>query len=147
MKYLVKKFSFEIIQCPYNLIDKRLFKKKYINFLNKNKIEVHIRSIFLQGLLTNKKFWKKKLFIRWEKKIAPWFEEVKKRGLSPIDVCLTDALSKNIKKIIIGIENYRQFMAIINFKKIKINSDNKNLFNLNFFNKKIIDPRCWKIIN
>ena len=147
MKYLVKKYSFDIIQCPYNLIDQRLLKKKNINFLKKNKIEVHGRSIFLQGLLTNKKFWKKKPFMRWEKKIKPWFDEIKKRKLSPIDICLSDAISKKIDKIIIGVENYDQFNQIINFKKIKINSDNENLFNLNFFNKRIIDPRSWKINN
>ncbi len=52
-----KKIKFDIIQTNGNILDNRFF-----NFLKKNKNlrskEIHIRSIFLQGLLLKKKFQK-----------------------------------------------------------------------------------------
>ena len=35
------------------MIDRRLEEKKLLQYLNSNKIEIHVRSIFLQGLLTH----------------------------------------------------------------------------------------------
>ena len=51
LKKICHKFKPNILQCPYNVIDRRLEEKKVLQFLKVNKIEIHVRSIFLQGLL------------------------------------------------------------------------------------------------
>ena len=53
----IKQNNFDIVQFPMNVFDQRLLDKRIGNLIKKKKIEVHIRSIFLQGLLTlrNKK--------------------------------------------------------------------------------------------
>jgi aryl-alcohol dehydrogenase-like predicted oxidoreductase len=40
--------SFDLVQLPYSVFDRRF--EKYLPFLKKSKIEVHARSVFLQGL-------------------------------------------------------------------------------------------------
>ena len=51
LKKICNKVKPDIIQCPYNILDRRLTEKNNLNFLKKNSIEVHVRSVFLQGLL------------------------------------------------------------------------------------------------
>ena len=48
IKNLYKKFKYDVIQIPCNIFDNRSDKFEF--FFSKNKIEVHARSIFLQGL-------------------------------------------------------------------------------------------------
>ena len=52
---------------PYNIIDRRPIKSKIFETLHKLNIEIHTRSVFLQGLLllNNKKMPKK--FSKWSK--------------------------------------------------------------------------------
>ncbi len=45
------KFDIDVIQVPYNIIDHRISKDLFKTIKNRN-IEVHARSIYLQGLLT-----------------------------------------------------------------------------------------------
>ena len=45
----------DVIQSPLNLIDQELINSGWLQTLNKRKIEVNIRSIFLQGLLLKKR--------------------------------------------------------------------------------------------
>ncbi len=44
-------FKFDIIQCPFNLVDRSLDETGWLKKLKKLDIEVHTRSSFLQGLL------------------------------------------------------------------------------------------------
>ena len=48
---IIKKYNLDIIQAPFNLFDQRILSKEFVKIVNKKKIEIHIRSIFLQGLL------------------------------------------------------------------------------------------------
>ena len=40
-----------MIQVPFNILDRRLATKNYLNKIKKKKIQIHVRSIFLQGIL------------------------------------------------------------------------------------------------
>ena len=44
----------EAIQLPLNLFDERFLNSGWIGKLKKNNVEIHIRSIFLQGLILKK---------------------------------------------------------------------------------------------
>ena len=55
---------------PYNVIDRRLDNSRYMNFFKRKKIEIHVRSVFLQGLLLMKKRPRK--FDKWAKLFKIW---------------------------------------------------------------------------
>ena len=55
VKRVIKNYDFDVIQCPYNIFDKRLVDSGLFRLLKKRKINIHLRSIFLQGLLLKKK--------------------------------------------------------------------------------------------
>ncbi len=141
LKYLTSKYNFNVVQCPYNILDKRIVYSGWLNKLKKKGIEVHVRSIFLQGLLVNEKIYKKNYFKKWRNKISNWFDYLNKNGISPINYCLNDLLSHDFDQIIIGINSRDHLKEIFNFKLI----ENKDKM-VDFTTKdlKLVDPRCWK---
>lgn len=141
LNFLISNFDLDVVQCPYNILDKRILTSGWFDKLNNQGIETHIRSIFLQGLLVNKLVYKKKYFNKWQQKIYKWFKWLEVNNISPIDYCLSDLLYCDFDKIIIGINNFDSLKEIINFKKIDIN----RMKNLKISDNRLIDPRKWKL--
>ena len=136
-----------IIQVPVNIFDKRFLEKKIISSIKKNRIEVHARSIYLQGLL----------FVE-EKKIYRYFKNIKKIFKKTIKLAENENLSlaqlsllwvykkKDINKIVLGIDSLSQLNENINLLKKKIN--NKTILEIdkiNLHKNTIIKPNLWKI--
>ena len=48
---IISNFQIDLVQCPFNVFDTRMIKTGYFKKLKKLNIEIHVRSIFLQGLL------------------------------------------------------------------------------------------------
>ena len=59
IKKILKIWKPDVIQLPFNIFDQRLISSKVIDLLYKKKIEIHVRSIFLQGMLVRTKIPKK----------------------------------------------------------------------------------------
>ena len=51
LEEILKIFKPDIIQCPINIFDNRLTKNNFLKRFSDKGIEIHARSIFLQGLL------------------------------------------------------------------------------------------------
>ena len=140
LHYINSNYNFDVVQCPYNILDKRILTTGWHDKLKNQGIEIHIRSIFLQGLLVNKSVYKKNYFKKWQKLFFNWFKNLENNNISPIDYCLSDLLNYDFNKIIIGINNSENLKEIINFKTIGKNK----MINFNISDTKLIDPRNWK---
>lgn len=140
LNYLIPNYNFDVVQCPYNILDKRIINSGWFNKLKDKGIEIHIRSVFLQGLLVNKLALKKKYFKKWRFFFSNWFQSLENNKISPVDYCLSDLLNYDFDQIIIGINNHNNLKEIINFKVIK----NIPMFNFKTIETKLLDPRNWK---
>lgn len=137
LDYLISNYNFDVIQCPYNILDKRIVKSGWFNRLKNKGIEVHVRSIFLQGLLLVKFDHLPKKFLKWKKIFMNWNNWIAKNNYSRLEACVNFVFFNNsIDKIIIGVEDLNQLKKILNLKlKKKINipdhlkSNDKNLIN------------------
>lgn len=141
LNHLVPKYHFDLIQCPFNILDRRIISSGWFDKLKKRGIEVHVRSIFLQGLFVNEVVYKKKNFKKWNFFFSEWFQNLKKNNIQPIDYCLSDLLDYNFDKIIVGINNCDNLKDVVNFKLIR-NRDKMLKIKINDLN--LIDPRNWK---
>jgi len=141
LKYLISKYNIDVVQCPFNILDKRIVYSGWLKKLKNKGIEVHVRSVFLQGLLVNKMIYKKNYFKKWRTKILKWFNHLQKNGISPINYCLNDLLNYDFDQIIIGVNNSDNLREILNFKLL---SDKKKFINFTSKDLRLIDPRCWK---
>ena len=140
LNYLINNYNIDVVQCPFNILDKRIVNSGWLKKLRGKGIEIHARSIFLQGLLVNTSVYKKKYFKKWQKLFFKWFQDLEVNNISAIDYCLSDLINYDFDRIIIGVNNYNDLNEIINFKKIK---KNNKIINLKISDTKLIDPRKW----
>ncbi|MFM6209012.1 aldo/keto reductase, partial [Planktothrix sp.] len=63
---LCKQFSFDLIQAPFNVLDRSLEKSGWLDQLKKLGVEIHGRSVFLQGLLLMNPLTRPAYFERWQ---------------------------------------------------------------------------------
>jgi len=137
---IIKSYKLDIIQLPYNLIDRRLENKRFLKLLKKSNIEIHVRSIFLQGLLLKDSNKVPKMFYKYSKIFKKIDKYCKKNLLSKLEACLNFVMSnKVINKIIIGIENKSNMVEINNIKIRKFKFPKAESKDIN-----LIDPRKWK---
>ena len=138
---VLKKYNFDVIQLPYNIVDRRLQSKKLVKLLKYKKVIVQIRSIFLQGLLF-KKYSKISSSIKYNSKglikLKKFLSKSKKTKLNYMtNFVYQNSLPKNY---VLGVDNYKQ---IIDISKIKIiNSLNYNDLSSN--DENLINPTLWK---
>ena len=139
---LIPRFNFDIVQSPFSIFDQRLIESGWLNTLNKLNIEIHVRSIFLQGLLLFNENRPKK-FDRWADLWQEWDNYLINSNKSALENCVQFVYSQEkINKIIIGIDSYLQFSEII---KIDLSNDYikpKN-FNIKEMNL-LVNPSKWE---
>jgi len=139
---LIKKFKPDVLQCPFNVIDRRLNNKNIINLLKKNEIKIHARSIFLQGLLLIKLDDLPKKFFKWKKIFQKWDNWITKYNYSRLEACLNFSFfNSSIDKIIFGIDDLNQLKEILDVKL------NKKIIVPSYLasnDKNLIDPLNWR---
>ena len=140
---MISRYDLDVVQCPFNILDKRIVNSGWLKKLKQKEIEVHIRSIFLQGILVNKNIYKKKYFKKWKNLFSDWFYNLENYNISPIDYCLSDLLKYDFDQIVIGVNNSKNLNEILNFKVIKNINKNK-IINIKENDLNLIDPRNWK---
>ena len=138
---LLKKYKIDIVQLPLNVLDRRFAKLGYLKKLKSLGIEIHARSIFLQGLLILKEEEMPLRFKKWKKTWNEWNVWIKKNKVSKLEACISYVKSiPEVDKIVVGVNNVIQLREIISvFKKNKKINFKKN-FN---YTRKLINPRSW----
>jgi len=139
VRKILKIWKPEIIQLPFNVFDQRLTKSKIIDHLYKKKIEIHVRSIFLQGALLENRTPKK--LMKYDKYFRNWHNWCTRNNINKLYACIHFIEKFNkISAIVVGINNLTQLKEITGFiKKKKIKISYKNFSN----NKILVDPRKW----
>jgi len=141
---LINNFKIDIIQAPLNLIDRRILDKKLLSFLKKKNIEIHVRSVFLQGLLLSKQI-QNNHFKKYNKIWKNLDLNCKKNKIDILTLALNFVFTqKDIKKIIIGFDNSMQLSEILNcIKKLQYLKKIDFFENLISKDKKLINPNYW----
>ena len=83
--YLVKKFKPDLVQIPYSIFDRRFHNSGWIDKLYDLGIEIHVRSIFLQGLLLSNTLRLPKKILKYKKTFSLYEEWLKQNNLTKIE--------------------------------------------------------------
>lgn len=141
---LNKNLKFDIVQIPCSVLDQRFF--PYLKILTERGVEIHARSIFLQGLLLqapaelNGRF--KEIFV----KLTALREMSRSSGVPLELLCLLFvALNGNIDKAVIGMGSVRHLESNIEAFKYgsKAGSIYEDLLSLREDDEDIIVPARW----
>jgi len=137
-----KKIPIDIVQLPLNIFDQRLIHLGWLNKLKKENIEIHARSVFLQGLLLMKNTKIPKYFKKFEQNLKEWDAWTLKNRINKIDACLNFILNNKVDKIVLGIDEKKHLKKILRFKK---SAKDLNYSELSCNDLKLIYPKLWKV--
>jgi len=91
---LMSRFSIDIVQAPFSILDQRLRTSGWLDKLAQLNVELHVRSIFLQGLLLMNKTNRPQKFDRWNTFWIQWHTYLMTSGYSALRACLAFVLSE-----------------------------------------------------
>ena len=137
-------YDFDVVQCPLNLVDRRLVNSGWLKKLNALGVEIHTRSIFLQGLLLMPRHTIPSKFNAWNNLWDNWDRWLRVMKISPIDACLSYVLSfSDIDKVVVGVETHLQLEEII---KAASNNSINSYPDINSDVDDLTNPTNWNIL-
>jgi len=139
---ILSKFKIDIIQVPFNIIDRRILKNGFIDYIKENNIEIHTRSTFLQGLLLMKASERPAKFNKWDNIWNKFDKWIKDQEISPLQACLGYVLSfSQIDKIIVGLDSNLHLSQIFKINEPVIDVPQA----ISSSNIQLIDPSKWNL--
>ncbi len=142
LKKILKFFKPDIVQLPINILNQNFLKNSYLKKIKELGIEIHVRSVFLQGMLLDNKVSDLRRII--DEKVKKIDTACKKRKITRLSFLLSFVNGiQEIDKIVIGIDSIYQLKKIV--KCIQNPLSIKNYKKLAVTDRNIIDPRSWQI--
>jgi len=139
--FLLANFDFDLIQVPFNVFDTRLVNNGLLQALKDKGVEIHVRSVFLQGLLLDFDSLGG-YFSSWENKFEGYQKMVKDSGFSLLEYALNFVLNiEEIDKVLVGVNNNKQLIEIVEASQ-KIVDNSLLPFSINDIN--LLNPSLWK---
>ena len=103
----------DLVQAPMNVVDRGLTNSGWLTKLDHAKVEIHIRSIFLQGVLVMSPADRPVWTTKWTPIFRGWDKWVADTGMSRIEACLAHVRSfPEVDRIIVGIDSTEQTREI-----------------------------------
>jgi aryl-alcohol dehydrogenase-like predicted oxidoreductase len=138
---IIGTFDIDVVQAPLNVFDRRIL--GVIGQLSALNIEVHVRSVFLQGVLIAKPEDRPQRFNQWSEHFAMFDEWVNSSGMSAMACCLGFALQQpGVAKLVIGTTSATSLAEIMTSIP---NSHLEVPAHLQSSIEQLIDPRVWSV--
>jgi len=136
---IIGTFDIHVVQAPLNVFDRRIL--GVTDQLSALNIEVHVRSVFLQGVLIASPQDRPQRFEPWSEHFALFDEWVRSSGVSAMACCMGFALQQSgIAKLVIGTTSAESLDEIMNSIP---NSVLEVPTHLQSSVEQLIDPRIW----
>jgi aryl-alcohol dehydrogenase-like predicted oxidoreductase len=138
---LMPQYRFDLVQAPFNLVDRRLYTSGWLQRLKQEGTEIHTRSAFLQGLLLMPRSSIPSKFAPWEELWDKWDAWLACHSDTAVQACLAYPLSfPEIDRVIIGADSKGQLEQIIEAALCAASGD---LPDLHCEDERLINPSNW----
>lgn len=140
---VLKKFKPDLIQLPLSILDQRMLTSGHLELLKNEGVEIHVRSVFLQGLLLMPLRNVPAFFEPIFPLLTRWHSAAHAQGLTVNQAAL--AFVKNIPyvdTVLVGIDSLAQFRSCINDFTIDINFDATGLA---CNDPGFVNPSLWQL--
>jgi len=142
---VISNYEVDFIQIPFNLLDNQCEKIDIFKKINDKGVEIHARSIFLQGLFF-------KPYDKYSNQLKPLVKYMKivdkiiRESNSNIEtLAINYPLKKDyINKVIFGVHNLRQFNKNIKIINSRHELDLDKIDLINVKEKELLKPYNWK---
>jgi len=138
---LTEYYSVDIVQAPFNLVDRRLQTTGWLRRLKRQGVEIHTRSAFLQGLLLMPQYAIPSKFAPWNGLWERWHTWLFEHNISALQACLAFPLAyPAIDRVVVGADSVQQLQQIIDAETVAFS---ETLPDLACEVENLINPSCW----
>ena len=138
---IVQQYQLDLVQAPFNLVDRRLLATRWLHRLKDLGVEVHTRSAFLQGLLLLPKAAMPLKFAPWHELWARWHYWLAVNKTSAVAACVAFPLAvPEIDRVVVGADSAEQLAQIIGEAHGSLTSA---LPDLQCDDENLVNPSCW----
>lgn len=137
--------NIDVIQLPYNLLDNQNIRGQYINKAKLNHKEIHVRSVFLQGLL----FMDERSIPEKLTPIIPYIQKIrsycKDKSINLRSLALSYAIyNQHIDRVLIGVDTKDQLLK--NTESLANHTDAFDFINQHIIIKEteLLNPVNWE---
>jgi aryl-alcohol dehydrogenase-like predicted oxidoreductase len=104
----------DLVQSPLSVLDRRLITSGWLDRLADRGVEVHARSVFLQGLLLMSADQRPPKFDRWADLWARYHDWTASTGLTPLQACIAyvSALPQ-VQQVVVGVNGLNHIDEIL----------------------------------
>lgn len=139
--------NIDLIQLPFNLFDNEYQRREILEKAKKRNIEIHTRSVFLQGLFFKDINTLTSCLLPLKNNLSELSLILKNNNLSIESLALNYALNKTyVDKVLIGVDSLEQLKNNI---KATENDFDKSIYEkidcIQIKNTKLLNPSYWKI--
>lgn len=141
---VLDEFPIDLVQLPVNILDQRLLKNGRLAKLKRYGVEIHARSVFLQGLLLMNLV-----------DVAEWFKPIRntlgmfhqlacEKGLTPLELALGFVQGiHDIDRVVVGVNTLDQLIEIVNAAEIELAPSDYS--GLSISDPVFMNPVNWKL--
>ena len=138
--------NINLIQLPFNLFDNEYQRKEILEKAKKRNIEIHTRSVFLQGLFFKDINMLNNCLLPLKNNLSELSQILKNNNISIESLALNYPLNKQyIDKVLIGVDSLEQLKNNI---KATENDFDKSIYGkidcIQIKNTKLLNPSNWK---
>lgn len=143
LEKVFEKFIPDIVQLPINIFDQKSYRDGHLYALKEKNVEIHARSIFLQGLLLMNLDAVNPYFDPWKSKLLEFQQFCVKNNISKLEATLNFISNiEEVDQFIMGFDN------LVQLKNALRSIDNKK--NIDFSNfiirdEELTNPQKWII--
>ena len=134
-------FVLDVVQTPFNVFDQRI--SHHYETLSSLGVEIHARSIFLQGVLLSEEGQLPSYFDQWRPAFEQFRDWTVQNRLTPIEACVAFVLNQShVSRIVVGALNAKQLSESL---KVIPRVGTTSPFSLRINDINLVDPRHWSI--
>lgn len=145
LERILDRYPLELVQLPFSVYDQRFKEDRLLCRLQQRGIEVHARSVFVQGLvlLTPEELPPRFASLRaHHADLHRWFRS---HGLSVVEGCVRHCLQQpEIDRMVIGCETLAQLRAVLDACAGDTMAELAELARFGVRDDTVIDPTTWR---
>jgi aryl-alcohol dehydrogenase-like predicted oxidoreductase len=140
---ILELFAPDLVQLPISVLDQRLLLSGHLAALKGAGVEIHARSVFLQGLLVMKEEDVPRYFAPVVPLLAEWRARTQSSGQLPTQAALAFVRDlPEIDRVVVGVENLVQFETIVDHMQDPRGTDASGLA---CSQEEFVNPSKWAL--
>lgn len=141
---ILKRLRLDIVQAPFNIFDQQIVSSGWSDKLKAGGVEIHTRSVFLQGLLLLRHSSLKNYFTRnWPDQFSDWYKFLKDKEVDALQIALNFALKQDwIDKVVVGVDSGAQLRSLVEIEESSMSLDFPKL---ECDDPNLINPSNWNL--